>query len=256
MMIHTRRYTAWSIGLLTVGLGIIVIWGLPLQFAAARSHDLQSQVKDLMDRVRALEAKLACMSKDGDEVVFENCNVSIRNGGGKTDSAVNGLGNLIIGYNEGAGENVKRTGSHNLVIGPEHAYSSFGGLIVGRENTISAPYASISGGRLNTASGFAASVSGGNVNTASADFASVSGGKSNEAKGPAASVSGGISNLAQGEYASVSGGSDNAASGFAASISGGSGNAASGNYTSISGGRRRSAMEQDTWRAGNLSEGN
>ena len=253
-MTHTRRFTAWSLGLLALGLSIVAVWGLPPQFAAARSHDLQSQVKDLMERVRALEAKLTCMTRDGDEVIFEQCNVHIRNGGGKTDSAVNGLGNLILGYNEGSGANIKRTGSHNLIIGPEHAYTSFGGLVVGREHTISAPYASISGGRLNTASGFAASVSGGSVNTASADFASVSGGKSNEARGLNASVSGGISNLAQGEYASVSGGSDNAAGGFAASISGGSGNAASGNYSSISGGRRHSAIEQDAWRAGNLSE--
>ena len=255
-MLYTRRCTVWSIGLLAVGLGIVVLWGLPLQFAAARPADLQTQVKELTDRVQALEAKLACMTRDGHEVVFDKCNVHIRSGSGKTDSVVNGLGNLIIGYNEGSGENIKRTGSHNLVIGAAHAYSSFGGLVVGRENTISAPYASVSGGRLNTASGFAASVSGGSVNTASADFASISGGKSNEAKGLAASVSGGTSNLAQGEYASVAGGTDNAASGFAASISGGSGNAASGNYTSISGGRRRSAMEQDNWRAGNLLEGN
>ena len=255
-MRHTRRCTAWGIGLLAIGLGIAVVWGLPLQFATARTPDLQTQVKELTDRVQELEAKLACMSKDGDEVVFDKCNVHIRSGSGKTDGTVNGLGNLIIGYNESSAANIKRTGSHNLVIGPEHAYSSFGGLVVGHENTISAPYASVSGGRLNTASGLAASVSGGSVNTASADFASVSGGKSNEAKALAASISGGISNLAQGEYTSVSGGSDNAASGFAASISGGSGNAANGNYTSVSGGRRRSAMEPDTWRAGNLSEGN
>ena len=192
----------------------------------------------------------------GHRFVFEKCNVHIRSGSGKTDSAVNGLGNLIIGYNEGSGENIKRTGSHNLVIGPEHAYSSFGGLVIGRENTISAPYASISGGRLNTASGLGASVSGGSVNTASKDFASVSGGKSNEAKGLNASVSGGTSNSAQGEFASVTGGSDNAANGFAASIGGGSGNMANGNYTSVSGGKRRDAMEQDNWRAGTLLEKN
>src|SRR5713101_3164540 len=255
-MADTRRFTAWSLGLLAVLLGLVSIWDRPRPFAATRSTDLQTQVKELMDRVQELEEKLACLSKDGDNVVFEKCNVYIRNGSGKTDGAGNGLGNLIIGYNETTSENIKRTGSHNLVLGPEHAYTSFGGLVVGRENTSSAPYASVTGGRLNTASGFAASVSGGSVNTASQDFASVSGGKSNEAKGLAASVSGGISNLAQGEYTSVAGGSDNAASGFAASISGGSGNAASGNYTSVSGGRRRSAMEQDNWRAGNLLEGN
>jgi hypothetical protein len=255
-MVEVRRYTVWSLVLLTVLLGLVSIWSMPLPFAATRATDLQAQVKELTERVQALEAKLACMSKDGDNVVFDKCNVYIRNGSGKTDGAVNGLGNLIIGYNESTGENLKRTGSHNLVIGPEHAYTSFGGLVVGRENTISAPYASVTGGRLNTASGLGASVSGGSVNTASKDFASVSGGKSNEAKGLNASISGGTINSAQGDFSSVAGGSDNTVSGFAASIGGGSGNLASGNYTSISGGKRRDAVEQDSWRGGSLLERN
>ena len=255
-MAEARRYTVWSLGLLTILLGLVSIWGMPLPFAATRATDLQTQVKDLTGRIQELEAKLACLSKDGDNVVFDKCNVYIRSGSGQTDGAVNGLGNLIIGYNESTGENLKRTGSHNLVIGPEHAYASFGGLVVGRENTISAPYASVTGGRLNTASGLGASVSGGSVNTASKDFASVSGGKSNEAKGLNASVSGGTINSAQGDFSSVTGGSDNTASGFAASISGGSGNMASGNYTSVSGGKRRDAVEQDSWRGGSLLEQN
>ena len=255
-MTDTRHLTVWGLGLLAVVLGLVVIWGMPLQFAAARPADLQTQVKELTDRVQELEAKLACMSKDGDNVVFDKCNIYIRSGSGKTDGEVNGLGNLIIGYNETTSENIKRTGSHNLVIGPEHAYTSFGGVVAGRENTISAPYASVTGGRLNTASGLGASVSGGSVNTASKDFASVSGGKSNEAKGLNASVSGGTSNSAQGDFTSVTGGSDNAANGFTASISGGSGNIATGNYASISGGKRRDAVEQDSWRAGNLLERN
>jgi len=255
-MADTRRFIAWSLGLLAVLLGLVTIGELQHPFAATRSTDLQTQVKELMDRVQELEAKLACLSKDGDNVVFEKCNVYIRNGSGKTDGAMNGLGNLIIGYNETTGENLKRTGSHNLVIGPQHAYTSFGGLVAGRENTISAPYASVTGGRLNTASGLGACVSGGSVNTASKDFASVSGGKSNEATGLNASVSGGTSNSAPGDFSSVMGGSDNAASGFAASISGGSGNVAKGNYTSVSGGKQRDAVEQDSWRGGNLIERN
>jgi hypothetical protein len=255
-MADRRRFTAWSLGLLALLLGLIAIWDRQLPFAATRATDLQTQVKELTDRVQELEAKLACLSKDGDNVVFDKCNVYIRNGSGRTDGAVNGLGNLIIGYNETTGDNLRRTGSHNLVIGPEHAYSSFGGLVAGRENTISAPHASVTGGRLNTASGLGASVSGGSVNTASKDFASVSGGKNNEAKGLNASVSGGTSNSAQGDFSSVAGGSDNAASGFAASISGGSGNVAKGNYTSVSGGKQRDAVEQDSWRGGNLLERN
>ena len=255
-MTDTRHLTVWGLGLLAVVLGLVVIWGMPFQFAAARPADLQTQVKELTDRVQELEAKLACMSKDGDNVVFDKCNIYIRSGSGKTDGEVNGVGNLIIGYNETTSENIKRTGSHNLVIGPEHAYTSFGGVVAGRENTISAPYASVTGGRLNTASGLGANVSGGSVNTASKDFASVSGGKSNAAKGLNAGISGGTSNSAQGDFSSVTGGSDNAASGFAASISGGSGNVAKGNYTSVSGGKQRDAVEQDSWRGGNLLEQN
>lgn len=255
-MTATQRIMRWGLGLLAGSLGLITLWGTPFHTANARSHDLQSQVKDLIARVQALEAKLACVSQDGDNVVFEKCNVVIRSGSGQTDGEVNGLGNVIIGYNESPGENIKRSGSHNLIIGPEHAYSGFGGLVVGRENTISAPYASVLGGRLNTASGLGATVSGGSVNTASRDFASVSGGKSNEAKGVNASISGGSSNNAQGEFASISGGADNAANGFASSVQGGSGNVATGNYSSVSGGKRRDASGQDSWRGGSLSENN
>ena len=39
-MRHTRRGTAWSIGLLAIGLGIMAVSGLPLQFATGRSPDL------------------------------------------------------------------------------------------------------------------------------------------------------------------------------------------------------------------------
>ncbi len=68
-----------------------------------------------------------------------------------------------------AGVNVHiRSGSHNLIIGEFHSFSSFGGLVVNFANTISGPYASVSGGNANTASGGAASVLGGNGNTASA----------------------------------------------------------------------------------------
>ena len=57
-MTETRRFTAWSIGLLAVVLGLVVIWDMPLPFAAARSSDLQTQVNDLTDRVKELEAKI------------------------------------------------------------------------------------------------------------------------------------------------------------------------------------------------------
>ena len=39
-----------------------------------------------------------------------------------------------------------RTGSHNLVLGDENNYSSYGGQVAGSDNTISNGYASVSGG--------------------------------------------------------------------------------------------------------------
>src|SRR5262245_1997369 len=106
-------------------------------------------------------ATIPCLRQEGNEVIFEGCNVHVRSGAGATDAAVNGRGNLIVGYNEELPSPEDRTGSHNLVVGRFHAYSSFGGLVAGNNNTVAGPEASVSGGISNTARGFGASVSGG-----------------------------------------------------------------------------------------------
>ena len=150
---------------------------------------------------------------------------------------VNGLGNLIVGYQElrGVG-NECRTGSHNIVVGRAHSYTSFGGLAVGMAHTISGPYACVSGGFSNCASGRWSSVSGGSGNEANGKSSWVTGGTSNCASGEYSSVSGGFSNLASGRWSSVSGGERNQASGEYSSVSGGTSNSASGEYSSVSGG--------------------
>ena len=118
-----------------------------------------------------------------DDVIFKGCNVHVQNGHGGTDSS-NGVGNLIIGYNEiGGSGSPARSGSHNVVIGPGHSYSSYGGLVTGWGNTVSGEYSSVSGGQFNKASGWTASVSGGSYNVASGYAASVSGGQDNTASG-------------------------------------------------------------------------
>lgn len=196
----------------------------------------------------------------GPHVLFTGANVHIRSGSEATDDGgdLTGLGNLVVGYNEPP-DNEARIGSHNLVIGREHRYSSFGGLVAGFRNTISGEEASVSGGTLNEASGNAASVSGGRNNTAGINpgnvncfnpdtnepndttGASVSGGENNIACGLSASVSGGGFNRASKRSASVSGGSSNTASGDFASVSGGGGNTASGMQASVSGGGTNTA---------------
>ena len=80
-----------------------------------------------------LEKKLGAMDFDdaANEVVISGANLRIVNGLGATDTT-NGVGNLIVGYNDARRRshlpNV-RTGSHNVVVGRQHNFSS---LRVGR----------------------------------------------------------------------------------------------------------------------------
>ena len=154
-------------------------------------------------------------------LTISGVNVRIVDGTGSTKST-SGLGNLTVGYNVVGNNNGDiRTGSHNLIVGDNNNYSSYGGLIAGSGNTISGQYASVSGGEVNTASGYISSVSGGAFNTANNYDSSVSGGYKNTASGYNSSVSGGFTNTASGEISSVSGGAFNTASNTAASVSGG-----------------------------------
>ena len=133
--------------------------------AAGHTHDdryyTQAHVDALEARIAALEALLAGVTRAGDEITVSGANVHIVSGSGTTDGAVNGRGNLIVGYNELRGTGDVRTGSHNIVVGKRHNFSSFGGLVVGLENSISGNYASVSGGWGNEASFDYSSVNGG-----------------------------------------------------------------------------------------------
>lgn len=169
---------------------------------------LESANAALQAEIAALEAKTASMSVVTDHgqptVRFTGVNVQVVSGSGSTAGTVNGRGNLIVGYNENSGDT--KTGSHNLIVGPQHTYTQYGGLAAGYNHTISGEYSSVSGGSSNRATGKYASVSGGSGNAASGNSASVSGGGFNEASDLSASVSGGYDNIAGGMYASVSGG--------------------------------------------------
>src|SRR5512139_4209024 len=50
-------------------------------------------------RIGQLEALLANVTRDGNDITFSGMNVHIVDGSGDTYGTVNGLGNLIIGYN-------------------------------------------------------------------------------------------------------------------------------------------------------------
>jgi hypothetical protein len=283
---HTvNRRLRWWRGL---ACGAVVLAGLTwaLPTVIAQEEDAKKGQKGLAQRVAALEKLLKHFSREGKEIFITGANLHIVNGLGITSCTTdqgfpvpdcpNGLGNLIVGYNDprDGGENI-RTGSHNVVLGQRNNFSSFAGLVVGNFNEISGEFAVVSGGQENTASGGFAVVSGGFRSTASGAFAAVSGGEGNVASGPGAAVSGGAGHVASSESSSVSGGNRNRALGRASSVGGGGsffpdvgntalgelssvgggrGNVASGLASAVSGGLDRTAEGEFDWVAGTLVE--
>jgi len=216
--------------------------------------NLNNQVAELIDRLKHYK-------RLGNDVVLFGANLYVQSG--VPTGVLNSLGNIVVGYNGSRGfsggydlhcslgeyldqnscENADgiwarnhKIGSHNIIIGDEHNYSSYGGLVAGNGNTISRKFASVIGGRKNTASGIGSSISGGQNNTASGPYSSVSGGDVNIASGNSSSVSGGVINIASNIGSSVSGGERNVADGLVSSVSGGLRNKSSGESSSISGG--------------------
>jgi len=195
-------------------------------YASARSNS-----GGLAERVAALEAQVAVLAAAqqqaqeilqfvhvetgemellaGPHWIIEGANVHVRSGSGKTNEGctqgapdypncerLTELGNLIVGYNElfpvrGFPLEV-RTGSHNLVVGDFHTYTSFGGFVAGLSNKVTGASASVCGGASGEASGWVSSVSGGASNKASGWGSSVSGGQSREAPDDSNWAAGGL----------------------------------------------------------------
>jgi hypothetical protein len=204
----------------------VLTWALP---SGTAQEEPTGGRGSLVQRLAVLEQKLKHMTlvttaDEFPEVRITGANLRIVNGLGTTDctdgegelipDCPNGLGNLIVGYNEPREfEEDVRTGSHNVVVGQRHNFSRFGGLVVGDLSEISGDFAVVSGGTRNTASGSGSSVSGGQFNTASGNVALVSGGLLNTAEGALSSVSGGFQNAAEGNLSAVSGGRNREAEG-------------------------------------------
>ena len=253
-------------------------------FSAVKTsvNDNQSQIAALIKKIATLQTQLSSVASNSvmdlgpyltvdttdpsvPVVRLSGVNLQVVNGLGHTDSK-NGLGNIIIGYDEADTSSTLRctigtdskgsisdatacanaggtwsstgfkTGSHDLIVGAGNNYSSWGAVVVGYQNTSNNAFASVTGGMNNMASGPSSSISGGVANTASGALSSVSGGFANTANGDYSSVSGGNTNWAAGDYSSVSGGIENETNGQYSSVSGGSSNGAMGQYSSIGGG--------------------
>jgi hypothetical protein len=244
-----------------------------------RVNSLETQIAQLQNQlaairssnVMALDPYVTVQTTGMPKVVFSGINVQIVNGLGQTDS-INGLGNLIIGYDKQRGGCVTndmvcsiggtaawgngdinypqqmcsaaggvlacdhKGGSHYLIVGDLHNYSQYGGVVFGYKNTSNRAWATVTGGSSNHAGGEAASVSGGVGSLAQGKNSSVCGGHSNYADGPWTSVSGGNRNAAFDNFSTVCGGVTNVARGEGAHVSGGEHNMASSSRSSILGG--------------------
>lgn len=244
-----------------------------LQSTVASQNITINNLQNSLSNVVSLNQYLTVSSDSrGPLVQFSGVNVQVINGMGATNT-VNGLGNLIIGYDEiddsgtnhcTVGYNASlgapvangsectaagglwvaggfKSGSHYLVVGSKNNYSGYGGVLSGFQNTSNYGYANVTGGSQNTSSGPYSSVSGGSVNQAGGDASSVGGGAFNSASADVTVVSGGEHNTASNVAASVSGGWSNTSSGEASSISGGFGNQATNKEASVSGGLSNTA---------------
>jgi hypothetical protein len=205
---------------------------LQVQFSA-----IQRQMEALATEVRGLRSNSVLdlngyltfdISSGYPTALFRGVNVQIVNGTGETQTAT-GTGNLIVGYNRpstgsficslgvtesaaacqanhGLWAQSHKSGSHNIIGGDFNSYSSWGGLVLGLENALTAPAGTISGGARNRAEGSFASISGGSFNTASGVYGNVAGGFDNHAIGEYTTVGGGAQRTSSGQYDWAAGG--------------------------------------------------
>ena len=229
--------------------------------------DLAAQVKALAAELKqagalatrqqqaidSLNSKLGCVLRFSGprDFIVDGCNLHVQNGAGQTGT-VNSYGNLIIGYNKNEGS--IRTGSHNLVVGDLHGYTSYGGIVTGIENTLDGANATILGGGQNHANYISAVILGadrgqadGNViliggqrnyGSVDAHFGAVVGGIENQVTGPTSVVVAGMLNVASGGNSLVCGGTENTAGGGADVACGGSRNKTTGSASVLVGGNQ------------------
>ena len=237
---------------------------------AAQVKALTAQAKDAsalaarqqqsIDSLRAsndlLTSRLGCVLRFSGprDLVVDGCNLHVQNGVGQTGT-INSYGNLIIGYNKN--EVSTRTGSHNLIVGDLHEYTSYGGIVTGVENTLSGPNATILGGGQSHANFSSATiiaadrgVADGNVvliggqrnyGSANAHFSAVVGGIENQVTGSDSVVIAGTLNVAAGGNSLVCGGSENTAGGSSDVACGGSQNKSTGSRSVLVGGNQNAA---------------
>jgi hypothetical protein len=176
----------------------------------ARNTAQAETQKVSVDQLAPLADLMTFVRVEGDDVIFEGANVHIRNGSGETAEA-NGRGNLVVGYNEDREDEegpADRSGSHNLVLGERHSYTSFSGVVGGYRNTISGPHAAVIAGAGNEATVAHSVVVTGTKNIASASSALIGTGQHNAVTGAQGFIGTGDGNQVTAIEASILGGTD------------------------------------------------
>jgi len=175
-----------------LGLGLVLaLTSMAQQIPAGQPVRIPPpELKDLLSHISIVYLDDGAGGK-AKTIRFEGVNVQIVNGLGATNgnlgdpasvdplvTATNSVGNLIVGYNE-PGTGGIREGSHNVVVGARNDYTSFGGLLAGSDNVVSAPLASITSGQFNEALGAWSTVGGGAENEVAGQHCAINGGQLN-----------------------------------------------------------------------------
>ncbi len=155
----------------------------------------------------------------GPNIVFTGANIHVVSGSGNSWDNWNmtGLGNLIIGYNEGYIEQIpNRGGVHNLIVGRYHEFTrlTFGGIVSGEQNTLNGSEVSIIGGVGNNAgTSFGTIIGGagnftvfGNPVSPNGSYAqTVVGGAQNSTAGAVSCIFGGTGNVQNADFGVILG---------------------------------------------------
>src|SRR4051794_16025477 len=175
-------------------------------------------------RIATLENVLAGVTRGSvngrTTLTFSGENVRIVNGTGAKDT-LNGLGNLIVGYNDTPRA---QTGSHNIVLGFDQSFAAWGSVIGGAHNTSGSSLQALFGST-NKATDTYGSVLGGYGNVATSRLSSIAGGCENTT-GTGSHTTDSFCATTLGQMQSVTGGRQNRASGSSAAVIGGTFNTA------------------------------
>jgi len=229
-----RPKTSVLVGLSALALPVIAFGSMtpracdePLMARLASLESANARLQDEVRRLRADQELLSSLrpyvSVDSSHhaIVFSGANVYVQSGSGATDDdgSPRGLGNLILGYSSSELNNYDRSGSHNLIVGDENSWRSYGSIIVGAHNTVNAPYGVVHGTLHQAAGNYAHLI--GSSHHATGQYATVSGGAHNLASGAFSTMSGTFLSEASGSYSVIHGGAHSVASEPFSMVSGG-----------------------------------